>query len=111
MGKFLLTDYTANGIITTAQCAWKGERGLNAQLKNGTAVVGLKQTRKALRAGRASAVFLAYDADPALVAPLELLCHQQNLPLDQSLTMRELGAMCGISVGAAAAAVLLQPER
>ena len=37
-------------------------------------VVGLKQTRRLLAAGHAGRVFLAKDADPALVEPLLAAC-------------------------------------
>ena len=43
-------------------------------------VVGLKQTRRLLAAGHAGRVFLAKDADPALVEPLLAACRAVGGP-------------------------------
>ena len=72
-----------------------------AKLLSAPKVVGVKQTRKAVREGRAALVFLAKDADPALTAPLAEAC-----AVNGSATMAQLGKACGISVGASVAAVL-----
>ena len=40
------------------------------ELKAGSRVVGAKQTRRALRDGRAKRVYMAKDADPRLLQPL-----------------------------------------
>ncbi len=77
-----------------------------SQLKNEKKVVGVKQTRKAVLSGRAKEVFLACDADPAVIGPVEALCRENEVPLECGVTMKELGGQCGISVGAAAAALL-----
>ncbi len=76
------------------------------ELKTGPVVVGLKQLRKALRDGTARKVFLAKDADPRLVEPIEAQCRQDGVELCWAESMAELGAACGIDVGAAAAALL-----
>ena len=44
-----------------------------------TRVVGAKQIRKALNAGKAKAVFLAQNADPAITEPLAAVCQQNNV--------------------------------
>lgn len=77
-----------------------------AKLLSAPKVVGVKQTRKAVREGRAALVFLAKDADPALTAPLAEACAVNGIALDGSATMAQLGEACGISVGASVAAVL-----
>lgn len=69
-------------------------------------VVGGKQLRKALRAGKVISVFLACDADPAITEPLEALCRQKEVPCTWVPDMRLLGCACGIDVGAAAAAAV-----
>lgn len=66
-------------------------------------VVGAKQLRKALLAGRARYVFLAQDADPGLTEPIEELCREKSVQYAWVPTMAELGSACGIEVGAAAA--------
>lgn len=76
------------------------------ELKAGPRVVGVRQTRRALTEGCAVRVFLAEDADPAVTGPIEELCVQLGASLDRVPSMRELGQACGISVGAAVAALL-----
>ena len=70
-------------------------------------VVGAKQLRKAVKAGRVRYVFLAENADPAVTDPLEELCADNHIPITWVHSMAELGRACGIEVGAAAAAVLI----
>ena len=69
-------------------------------------VVGAKQLRKALQKGVARCVYLAENADPAVTDPLEELCSELHIQITWVHSMAELGRMCGIEVGAAAAAVL-----
>ena len=76
------------------------------ELKTGPIVVGLKQLRKALRDGGVRTVFLARNAEPRLVEPIEAQCTAQSIPCVWVETMSELGTACGIDVGAAAAATL-----
>ena len=69
-------------------------------------VVGAKQLKKAVKAGRVRLVFLADNADPAVTEPLERLCADNHIPISWVSRMEDLGRACGIEVGAAAAAVL-----
>lgn len=78
-------------------------RVLQSGLKNASKIVGVKQLRKALTKGTVLQVYLALDADPALTEPVAAQCAAQDVPVDWVPTMRELGAACGISVGASAA--------
>ena len=75
-------------------------------LTEGKLVVGAKQLRKAVEAGRARRVFLAENADPAVTGPIAELCSRQNIQITWIPSMSELGHACGIEVGAAAAATL-----
>ncbi|MBQ3193736.1 MAG: ribosomal L7Ae/L30e/S12e/Gadd45 family protein [Oscillospiraceae bacterium] len=75
-------------------------------LSRETVVVGAKQLKKAVRAGRVRFVYLAENADPAVTEPLEALCADNQIQITWVRTMAELGQACGIEVGAAAAAVL-----
>ena len=77
-----------------------------SQLENNAKVVGAKQTRRALRDGKAVRIFLAKDADPALTEPIEALSQELGVEVEWISTMKELGITCGIAVGAAVAAVL-----
>jgi len=76
------------------------------ELKTGKKTVGVKETQKAVRDGRVRRLFIADDADERIVGPLVALCEQTDVPVERVATMRELGALCGIDVGAAAAGLL-----
>ena len=79
-----------------------------SELASQEKVVGVKQSRKAIREGRARRVYLACDADPALTEPLLALCREKGVSADCSLTMQQLGRACGIAVAAAAVAIVAQ---
>lgn len=68
--------------------------------------VGTRQTMKALENGTAEVVFVARDAEPRVVRPVEELCRRMGAELVYVNDMRELGKYCSINVGAAAAAVI-----
>lgn len=76
------------------------------ELKTAEKVVGIKQLRKALTAGRAKTVFIAEDADPLLTEPIVLQCRECNVTVVYVETMQKLGAACNIPVSAAAAAMI-----
>ena len=69
-------------------------------------VVGVKQSRKAIREGRATRVYLACDADPAITDPIAASCAQAGIPVETDYTLTQLGQACRITVGAAVVAVL-----
>ncbi|MBQ9329663.1 MAG: ribosomal L7Ae/L30e/S12e/Gadd45 family protein [Oscillibacter sp.] len=69
-------------------------------------VVGVKQSRKAVREGRARQVYLACDADPAVTGAVEASCKSAGIPVVTNYTMAQLGRACAISVGASVVAVL-----
>ncbi len=75
------------------------------ELKEKSRVAGVKQTRRAILEGNVRRVFLAQDADTRVTRPIEALCGERGIPVEQVPTMKELGAACGIAVGSAAAAV------
>ena len=78
------------------------------KLKTARKVVGIKQLRRALADRSAEVVFLAKDADPALIEPLLAQCRENGVQTVCDVTMRELGKACGIAVGSAAAAIVRQ---
>ena len=80
--------------------------GVPVNLSEMKLVVGAKQLKKAVRAGRVRYVFLAENADPAVTQPLEELCIANHIQITWVHSMTELGRSCGIEVGAAAAAVV-----
>lgn len=71
------------------------------ELRAGSKVTGAKQARRAIRDGLARQVFLASDADPALIEPLRQLCREKDIPVCEDYPMARLGAAAGIQVGAA----------
>ena len=71
-------------------------------------LIGTKQVLKALKAGRVTAVYVADDAapDPTLREPLVGQCRDAGVEVIPVATMKELGKLCQIHVGAACAALL-----
>lgn len=72
-------------------------------------VVGAKQTLKKVQAGQARAVYVADDADQGVVEAIVQAAEARGLPIHHVATMEELGRLCGIQVGAAAAAETAAP--
>lgn len=68
--------------------------------------VGAKQTLKAVQAGAAAIIYIARDAEERVLRPLRLEIAKSGLEVVYVESMQELGRMCGIDVGAAAAAIL-----
>ena len=77
-----------------------------SELQTQEKVIGVKQSRKAVRDGRAKRVFLACDADPAVTGPVAESCAAAGIPVEEGYTMAQLGQACRITVGAAVVAVL-----
>ena len=73
------------------------------ELSGPNKVVGAKQAKRALKDGRAVRLYMAMDADPRLLQPLVQEAVNRQVPVSQVPTMKELGAACGIAVGAAVA--------
>ena len=78
-----------------------------AEIRRDNVVVGIKQLKKALRAGRVQSAFFALDADPAVTEPVAEACSSSAIPVVWVKTMAQLGKTCGIDVGAAAAATVI----
>ena len=66
------------------------------ELKQGSKVVGVKQTKRAVNDGKAARV----------TAPVEALCAEKQIPVERVPQMKELGSACGIAVPSAVAALL-----
>ena len=69
-------------------------------------IVGAKQIRKGLNAGKILRIYLAQNADPAITEPIEARCKETGIEYTWVKTMIDLGRACGIEVGAATAAVV-----
>ncbi len=76
------------------------------ELRAAHKVVGVKQSKKAVRDGGALKVYIALDAEKRVVGPVYELCSQSGVPVQEIATMKELGDSVGIDVGAAVVAVL-----
>lgn len=77
-----------------------------SQLAAAAKVVGVKQSKKAIRDGKAARVLIALDAEQRVLRPICDLCREMNVPVEEVATMAELGDACSIDVGAAVVAVL-----
>ncbi len=73
--------------------------------KNRT-VVGCKQTMKAIAAGKAEKVIIAEDCEDSLKERIETAAKQYGTEIMYIDSMRSLGAMYGIDLGASCAGVL-----
>ena len=76
------------------------------EISDAKKVVGLNQTKKAVNTGRAKKVFAAKDADELFVLQIRKLCEGKAVPVDEDMTMEELGSACKIDVGCAVCAVI-----
>ena len=70
-------------------------------------VIGLKQTVKAIEQGMVKEVFIAKDADQRLTGKVAILCKEKLIEVEYVDSMRKLGKACGIEVGAATAAIMI----
>lgn len=69
-------------------------------------VIGIKQTTKALNQDKARVLFISEDAEKHLVEHIEQIAKEKNIETVYVDSMKNLGKACGISVGAAVAAIL-----
>ncbi|MDR3349859.1 MAG: ribosomal L7Ae/L30e/S12e/Gadd45 family protein [Acidaminococcales bacterium] len=79
---------------------------VSADFKAARKVAGVKQVVRAIEKGMAQKVFVAKDADRRVLKPLLELCGENGLAAETVDSMKELGRLCGIQVGAAAVAFL-----
>lgn len=66
-----------------------------SELASQEKVIGVKQSRKAIREGRAKRVYLACDADPAITEPVAASCAEAGIPVETDYTLSQLGQACG----------------
>lgn len=77
--------------------------GVEPNLAGRKLLVGARQLKKGLLAGAVKTVYLAENADPNVTEPIAELCAKANIQPVWVRTKAELGQICGIEVGAAAA--------
>lgn len=66
--------------------------------------VGIKQVLKAVQSGEVKKVYIGKDAEKHVVGDLIKICNQKGIEIIYLETMKELGKLAGIEVGAATAA-------
>lgn len=69
-------------------------------------MVGYKQTLRAINEDKANRVYLAEECDDKIRLSVEEAAETKNVQLFYIKSMRELGTMCGIEVGASCAVIL-----
>ncbi len=77
-----------------------------SELRTAHKVIGVKQSKKAIKDGAAAEVFVALDAEKRVVGPIYELCSETDTKVSEITTMAELGDAAGIDVGAAVVTVL-----
>lgn len=77
-----------------------------SELQTAQKVVGVKQSRKAIRDGLAARAFVAKDAEARVIRPIRALCEERSVPVEEIETMQELGKAAQIDIGAAVVTVL-----
>ncbi|SHI13130.1 large subunit ribosomal protein L7A [Clostridium collagenovorans DSM 3089] len=80
------------------------------ELKNHK-VIGVKQTIKTLKGlcgDEEIIVYVADDAENSVLSSLLKVTEELNIEVQRVATMKELGELCGIDVGAAAALLFKQ---
>ena len=70
-------------------------------------IIGAKQVKNAVKAGKASKVFVASDSDPEIISPIIALANECGTEIAYVDTRAELGKMCGIDVKAACAVLTI----
>ena len=79
-----------------------------SELRTARKVIGVKQSKKAIRDGHAAAVYIALDAEKRVTGPVYELCSETDTRVEEISTMTELGDAVGIDVGASVVAVLAE---
>ena len=69
--------------------------------------VGIKQTQRALEKGLVIRLYIAKDAEPHVLRSVIEWCSNHHVEPIEVPTMKELGKSCGIEVGTAVAAILV----
>lgn len=76
------------------------------RLRTSKKLVGINQVKKGVINGKTRTVFIAEDCDSRVITPLLEICREKDIEAVPVKTMKLLGELCGIKVGAAAAALL-----
>ena len=77
-----------------------------SELHSAHKVIGVKQTKKAIKDGKAAMVYVALDAEKRVT--IYELCTENHVQMVEITTMAELGDAVGIDVGASVVSVLAE---
>jgi len=77
-----------------------------SELRTAHKVIGVKQSKKAIRDGQSTLVYIALDAEKRITTPIYELCSETHTPIQEVTTMAELGNAVGIDVGATVVTIL-----
>ncbi len=75
-------------------------------IKGGELRIGLKASMRAVKEGCVSKLFVAEDAQKNLTQPLVALAEASYIDTEYIASMKALGRLCQIDVGAAAAVII-----
>lgn len=70
--------------------------------------IGTKQATRVVELGKAQLVIMANDADPRLTMRMAALCSKLGVEVDYVESMKLLGKACGIDVGTAMVAIVIE---
>ncbi len=76
------------------------------KLMHSARIAGTKQTLRALETDSVEVVYIAQDADQAVIKPVIDHCKELGVTMVYVETMLELGRACQVDVGAAVACIL-----
>lgn len=74
--------------------------------QNKRKIIGVRETTKAIKKDIVSQVVFAKDAASDVIDPILKECNKKSIQIQEFGTMKELGEICGIRVGAAVVALL-----
>lgn len=80
------------------------------ELKNSPKVIGSKQVKKAIARNIVKKVYIASDAEPHVTEPIKKLCNQSQVEVELVDKMENLGNACGIDVGSATVALIIDSQ-
>ncbi len=75
-------------------------------IKGGEMRIGVKASLRAIKEGSVSKLFVAKDAKKSLTQPLVTLAETNLIDTEYIASMKALGQLCQIDVGAAAAVII-----
>lgn len=75
-------------------------------LRSVSKVIGTKQVKKAIAKKQVKKVYIASDAEPHIIRPIQEACEENQIEYEMVESMEMLGRVSGIDVGSAAVAIL-----